>query len=245
MSSRVPPHSDAEWPRDLDADQLVEWIAARLEHLEAETVLRALRHPFTSSELVAMIGAHPRLLAIYAISREVARHPRAPLVLAMRAVTTLFWRDHLEVAIDVRVAPQVRRLAEQRLVERLPSLAVGEKVSLARRASPALQMQLRRDPDLRVIRALLENPRLTESVLVPLLASPETRPDVLAAIAADPRWGVRMEVRRALARNPRTPVEVALGLIATLPRSDQRAVAQDSRLNEAVRRRARLVSGLG
>jgi hypothetical protein len=130
-------------------------------------------------------------------------------------------------------------------LERLPSLAVGEKVSLARRASPALQMQLRRDPDLRVFRALLENPRLTESVLVPLLASPETRPDVLGVIAADPRWGVRMEVRRALARNPRTPVDVALGLIATLPRSDQRAVAQDPRLNEVVRRRARLLSGLG
>jgi hypothetical protein len=204
-----------------------------------------LRHPHAGAEVVALIGQVPRLLATYEVSREIARHPRAPLVLATRAVTTLFWRDHLEVALDTRVAPQVRRLAEARILERLPSLAVGERISLARRASAQVQAQLRRDPDLRVVRALLENPRLTEGVLLPLLIAPDTRADVLQMVAADRRWGARVEVRRALARHPRTPPDTALTLISGLPRSDQRAIANDARVAEVVRRRARLLSGMG
>lgn len=232
----------AEW-RDLSAESLREWIAVRLEELPAEDAIRALRHPFCSSELIEAIAEQPRLLAFYEVAREIARHPRAPLVLGQRLVAILFWRDLLEVALDTRIHPRLRRSAEGRLVERLSTLSLGERVSLARRASPALQAQLRRDPDPRVIRALLENSRLTEGSLLPLLASAQARPEVLAVVAADQRWGARYEVRRALVRNPRTPVDTAVGLVALLRRADQRSAAGDTRLHPAVRQRAALLSG--
>lgn len=229
--------------RGLGAEELHTWVVEQVATLEAADALRVLRHPFAAQETLAVIAAEARLLAHYEIGREVARHPRAPLVVALRMVATLFWRDHLEVAVDTRVAPQVRRLAEQRLLERIPSLATGERISLARRATPGLQAILRHDSDARVVRALLENPRLTLAVLVPLLVSLQARPEILALVAGDRRWGNHLEVRRAVARNPRTPAQVAVPIVALLPRADQLALARDPRLPELVRQRARLLSG--
>ncbi len=79
-------------------------------------------------------------------------------------------------------------------------------MAIARRASPLLIAQLRSDPEPRVIAALLENPRLTEGGLMPMVSSETTSPEVLGMVARHGRWGVRYPVRLALCRNRRTPV---------------------------------------
>jgi hypothetical protein len=149
----------------------------------------------------------------------------------------------MAIGLDTRLHPRLRRAADQYLLARLPALAVGEKVSLARRAAPAILVQLRRDPTPRVIAALLDNPRLTEGTLSPLVHGETTPAPVLELIAADRRWGNRYPLRLALVRNPATPLSAALRLVPALQKPDLRAVAADPRLSEPLRRRARLLLG--
>jgi hypothetical protein len=149
----------------------------------------------------------------------------------------------MALALDTRLRPSLRRTAEVHLGTRLPELAVGEKVSLARRASPGIISQLRHDPNPQVIAALLDNPRLTEGQLVPLLHGASTPPAILELIANDRRWGVRYPLRLALVRNPATPFKVSWRLLEALRKSDLRPVATDPRLPETVRRRARVLLG--
>jgi hypothetical protein len=94
-----------------------------------------------------------------------------------------------------------------------------------------------------VIAALLENPRLTEGLLMPLIHRDDARPDVLRVIAESPRWSSRYPLRVALARNPRTPVGTALRLLPALKKVDLRAVAASPRVASPVRRRAQLLAG--
>lgn len=202
-----------------------------------------MRNSYATAEVVERIASVQRLLSFYEVRRDLALHPRTPEVLALRFVPGLFWRDLAAIGLDTRLRPQVRRAADLQLGARLQELSVGEKVSLARRAGPGLLPQLRQDPSPRVFAALLDNPRLTEGILAPLASSPRTPGPILAALAADRRWGVRYPLQTALARNPGTPLETALRILPLLRKADLKAVTADLRIPEAVRRRARLLLG--
>lgn len=227
--------------RDAGPEELPALLAEHAGRLEVREARQALRNPYITAEGVELLAAQPRLVAFYEVRRDVALHPRAPEVLAMRFVPGLFWRDLMAAGGDSRLRPTVRRAADLQLAARLPELAVGEKVTLARRAGAGLLAHLRQDPSPRVIAALLDNPRLTEGILAPLAHSERTSPPVLALIAADRRWGLRQELRSLLCRNPRTPVDTVLRILPTLRKDDLRAVGSDPRLAEAVRSRARLL----
>lgn len=103
-----------------------------------------------------------------------------------------------------------------------PKEPVGYRISLARRALAGAIERLLFDPDARVVRVLLENPRLTEAEVVKLAASRRAHPDALEAIAQDDRWIARYPVKVALANNPATPLRIVLGLLPYLVRQDVR-----------------------
>lgn len=229
--------------REAGTEELLALLAAEIGRIEAPEVRQLLRNPYATAEVVARLGEEVRLHSYYEVRRDLAGHPLAAEALALRFVPGLYWRDLMLLGLDTRLSPRRRRAADQYLAARLPQLATGEKISLARRASPTLLAQLRHDPSARVIGALLDNPRLTEGVLAPLVHSERAAGPILQQIAADRRWGVRPAIRAALAKNPRTPQETALGLLPQLSKVDLRGVATAPRVPEAVARRARLLLG--
>jgi len=229
--------------RDANEEQLAALIGGRLDEIDVRAARQAFRNPFLTGSLIEALAASPGLSAAYELRREVVLHPRAPRLLALRLVSGLYWADLVRVGTDARLHPTVRRAADQRLVERLPGLSAGEKIAVARSADAAVIAALRLDPTPRVIDALLDNPRLTEGLLVPLAASDRASPLVLARVAANPRWGVRPGIRYALCRNPATPLTAAFALLSLLTKRELEAVAHDLRLALPLRRRAQLLSG--
>ena len=226
-----------------DEDDLLELVREHLTSLDGTLLRRLLRHPFLGKEAIQLLLEDREAVGSYEVRRELAGHPRTPEPRAMQLVSTLYWRDLAKLSTDSRVRPTVRRVAERRLADRLPGLAVGEKVAIARRCGGGLVTRLGQDPNPRVIQALLENPRLTEGTLLQLVSRDSARPEVLAMVARDRRWGVRYRIRVPICRNPSTPVATALGLLSGLRKLDLRAVADDPRLAKAVRQRADLLLG--
>jgi hypothetical protein len=229
--------------REAGPDELLALVRERAPELSPAAVQQALRNPYVTAEVVDELAAQERLLVFYEVRRDLARCRAAPETLALRLVGGLYWADLMALGLDTRLHPRLRRAADQHLLARLPGLSVGEKVSLARRAAPAVLAHLRHDPTPRVIAALLDNPRLTEGTLAPLVHGETTPAPVLELIAGDRRWGARYPLRLALARNPATPLGAALRLLPALHKPDLRAVAGDPRLADPLRRRARLLLG--
>ena len=147
-----------------------------------------------------------------------------PQASAMRFVSGLYWRDLLEITVDVRIRAGTRALAEKYLTLRLPRLTLGEKIALARRATAPLLTSLGQDPDTRVIAALLQNPRLTESTLEPVVAG-SRRPRHLELIAKDPRLGSTYRIRFALILNPLVPFRAVFRILPDLRRDDLQSLA--------------------
>lgn len=231
--------------REAGAEELAALMSDHASELEPPALRQTLLNPHCGAEVLERIAQERRLLAHYEVRRLLAQHPRAPEALALQFLPGLYWRDLMELGLDTRLRPTLRRAADLQLAMRLPGLALGEKMSLARRAGLGVLLQLRHDPTPRVITALLDNPRLTEGVLTPVVASAATAPAVLELIAGDRRWGVRYPLRVALSRNPATPLATAWRILGTLRKQDLRPVAADPRLPEPVRRRARVLLGEG
>ena len=101
---------------------------------------------------------------------------------------------------------------------------------------------LRHDPTPKVIAALLENPRLTEGLLLPLVAAEGAQTGVLAVVAGNPKWSIRYPIRFALCQNSRTPLERVLALLPLLKRGDLSSLAANPHLRLPVRRRAQLLA---
>ena len=226
-----------------EESQLLALVREHLDELDGTLLRQVLRHAFLSTEVIQLLLDSRELIGSYEVRRELAGHPKTPEARAMQLVATLYWRDLTKLSTETRVRPTVRRAAERRLADRLAGLAVGEKVAIARRCAAGLVLRLAQDPNPRVIQALLENPRLTEGVLLRVVTRDSARPEVLALIARDRRWGVRYRVRAPICRNPSTPVATALTLLPALRKPDLKAVADDPRLAKAVRRRADLLLG--
>ncbi len=229
--------------REAGGEELRQLLRSLLEELDVQAAQVVLRNPHAGDEAIRLLAAQRRLLVFYDMRRDLALHPSTPQPIALSLLGGLYWRDLVAAGLDVRIRPVVRRAAEQRLIERLPALAVGEKASIARGASPHVLQVLRHDPTPRVIAALLDNPRLVEGDLLPLASGESTRPPVLTLVLSHRKWGSRYPVRLAVVRNPRTPLALALQHLPLLKKADLRAVTVDPRLPQALRRRAELLVG--
>lgn len=236
-SSTDPPADLAPRLRRVPARELHELIGEHLRRFTLAEVRQVLRNPHVDAEAIESLAAARHLTSGYAMRCCLARHHRTPSVLAQQFIPGLFWRDLMEITVDTRIHPSVRQVAESYLLKRLTRLAVGEKMSLARRAGHGVLAHLRHDPNPPVIEALLENPRLTEELLVPLAAESRS-PRVLDLLAHNPSWGPRYALRAALAKNPHAPFGAVLPILPTLLRGDLADVAGVEDHSSLIRRRA-------
>jgi hypothetical protein len=194
-----------------------------------------LRNRSATPELLARVARNRGWTRHYEVKKGLVQHPRTPLAIGRALVHHLYWRDLAETADDRRAHPTVRRHCEELLKIRLLELSLGERISLARVASPGLIQSLREAGESRVLKALLGNPKLREPDAVSIADGKEVPGTVLGRLAEHPEWGRRHAVRLALVRNPRTPVPVALNLVRRFPRPELRRLAKDGRAPKIVR----------
>jgi hypothetical protein len=164
-----------------------------------------------------------------------ASHPRTPRRIALRLVRELYTFDLVRFTLAPAVAADLRRLAEDLLITRLPAVTLGERIALGRRSSQMVAAALLLDKDSRVWRAALENPRLAEPTIVKALQSTKASPGLVAAMCRHAKWSPRTEVRIALLRNPHTPLARAVDFARALLPGQLREVLHASRLPEKVK----------
>jgi hypothetical protein len=205
-----------------------------------------LRSRETPAEVVTRIGRNRSWMRSRDVKLAFVSNPRAPQVLARQVLPHLSWRDLAEVSVNQGVSPVVRREAEKLLKTRLPELAVGEKVSLARRGSRGVVEMMRDESDASVLRAVAGNARATEADFARILARSDVPTEFLSWLADQSSWSHRRAVRLALVRHPRTPPPSALRLIRSLSRRDIDELRRDFAAPRIVRVAAeRHLSGAG
>lgn len=172
-------------------------------------------------------------------------NPRTPRPLAQRLLPVLSWRDLAEAARSPRVEAGIRARAEGLLKEKLQELRLGEKITLARFATPGVLRELIHESEPKVVDALLVNPKLREADVVFAVESDTAAPTLLERVAESRRWRESYAVRLALVLQPRAPVGVALAQLTSLLERDLDRVGATEGLRDLVRAAALRVAQEG
>ncbi len=168
-----------------------------------------------------------RLLRSYDVKLALVRHPRAPRSTALVLLRHLYTFDLLRVATTPTAAPELRRAAEEALMNQLPSLPLGERIALARQASPRLAAALVADPREAVFSVALASPRLTEDGVLRALRDGKIAAAAVDAIARHPRWSARHEVRLAIIRSPGASLARVLAMVEQVSRRELAEITGD------------------
>jgi hypothetical protein len=160
------------------------------------------------------------------------QHPNTPRHVSVPMLRHLFTFELMQVALTPTVAADIKRTAEDALVTRLETISCGERLSLAHRASGRVATELLCDPELRVILAALDNPRLTEAEIIRALMRPDAPAPLVESVCAHAKWSLRREIRVALLQNESTPLAHVLEFAQSLPARQLREVLRAARLPE-------------
>lgn len=197
-------------------------------------LLGVLRRPECPRELIDRLCGCRWVLRRRRVAGLVVRHPACKHHFAWQVLPYLGWTDLHEVCRDPRTAPAIRAQAERKLADRLVSMTLGERISLARIASRGVVRAMLGEREVRCVEALIDNPHFTEDEALRLLhANPN--PECLMALLRHPNWGRRREVVRSAVRSRRLPLGQLLGLAATLPDAELAGLLQDGDAPEALR----------
>jgi hypothetical protein len=212
-------------------------------HAPEESTLRSMLRRPVAVPFLEQLGSTPPWSERPVVLGAVVLNPRVPRALALRLISSLYWRDLAEVAATPRIEGAVRARAESALVDKLSELRLGERITLARLATPAVLRPLLTDAEPKVLEAALRNPRLREEDLVLAVRRETASRPLLESAAASSRWQDSYAVRLALVLQPRTPLGLALGRIRSLVRRDLLRVAETEGLIPLVRAAALRVAG--
>jgi len=175
--------------------------------MSEDQALAALRHSdLTASELAALART-PSTLKRRKVVLALATHPRTPRHSSIPLLRRMFTFDLMQVALTPAVPADLKRLAEQQILIRLGALSAGEKISLARRASGRVAAELLQDSDSRIVRAALDNSRLTEPLLEAALANDKAPQALFDIVSAHATWSERRDLQIALLRSEKTPLD--------------------------------------
>jgi hypothetical protein len=205
--------------------------------LTPDLALALLQKRDFPADAVEKISQNAGVMKSRKVRIAVAAHPRAPRRIALRLVREFYTFDLMQFALLPAVAADLRRAADDLLVTRLASITLGERISLARRASTNVVAALLLDKETRVWQTALENPRLTEAAICRSLLRANATRAFVEAICHDPKWSLRPEIRVALLRNEKTPPSRAQEFARRLPPAQLRDILHSSRLPESIKAR--------
>lgn len=121
-------------------------------------------------------------------------------------------------------------------LQKIATLTVSARVQLAMRGTREERMILIREGVKVVALAVLESPKLSETEMEGFASMKNVQEIVLRGIASRRRFMKNYAVVRALASNPRSPLDVGLPLVKTLLVMDLKNLMRNKSVSELVRR---------
>src|SRR5690349_3109107 len=206
---------------------------ANLQEQHVVILLERLDLPVS---VLSAIAADGKWAASEGVRLRLASHPRTPRRLALAAVRQLFLFDLVRLSLLPSAPADIRRVAEEVLLTRVPHIPVGQKLTLARRGPARAAGAILAEGHPQAIKLALANAFLTESQVLKVLATARVHERVVHAIAEHPKWSCRYNVRAALVRNARAPVPAVLAFVPDLTLRDLRDISAMDGLVPAVRR---------
>jgi len=195
-------------------------------NLAEPDIVHLLERLNLSAKVLAAVAGAGKWTSSESVRLRLVRHPHTPRRVALTLLRQLFLFDLVRVSLSPSAPAEVRRVAEGIILARIPHLAVGEKLTLARRGPSRVTGAILSEGHPQAVKLALGNAFLTESQILKVLAKPDVAARVVIAIAQHQKWSRQYNVRLALMRNAHTPAPVIQGILPDLTLRDLKEIAK-------------------
>ena len=200
--------------------------------LTEDFALALLKRADLHIEVIEQLAKNTNALKSRKVKIALASHPKTPRHVSVPIVRQFYTFDLMKVALSPTVPADIRVAVDDVLISRLKTVTTGERLTLARRASGRVAAALLMEVEImdgktiagktvacetRVMRAALENPRLTEVLVINSVLRPGASAALVHAVARHTKWSCRREIRAALLRTEHLSLARALEFSREIP----------------------------
>ena len=234
--------------------------------LTEDLALALLKRADLPSEVLEQLAKNAKALKSRKVKIALASHPHTPRHVSVPLARQFYTFDLLKVALSPRVPADVKVTVDDVLISRLRTVTTGERLTLARRASGRVAAALLLDVEsgdgkigdhktidgkvvsgkiidaetvareTRVMRTALENPRLTEALVINSVLRPAASAALVHAVAQHAKWSRRREIRAALLRSAHLSLARALEFSHEIPVPLLQEILASSRLSAKIKK---------
>jgi hypothetical protein len=218
--------------------------------LTEDLALALLKRADLPPEVLEQLAKNASALKSRKVKIALVSHPHTPRHVSVPLARQFYTFDLMKVALSPSVPADVKVAADDVLIARLKTVTIGERLTLARRASGRVAAALLLDiekmdgkivggkvidaktiaRETRVMQTALENPRLTEALVISSVLRPAASAALVHAVAQHAKWSCRREVRTALLRTEHLSLARALEFGREIPAPLLQEVLASSRL---------------
>jgi hypothetical protein len=200
--------------------------------LTEDFALALLKRADLPPEVIELLAKNASALKSRKVKIALVSHPKTPRHVSVPLARQFYTFDLMKVALSPTVPADVKVAVDDVLISRLKTVTVGERLTLARRASGRVAAALLLDVETtgtkiadaktiaretRVMQAALENPRLTEALVINSVLRPGASAALVQAVAQHAKWSPRREIRAALLRTAHLSLARALEFSHEIP----------------------------
>lgn len=124
--------------------------------------------------------------------------------------------------------------AVKSLFQEIQDMSVSEKLDFARKCSKEGRAILIRDANKLVQMAVISSPKITDSEVLMIANNRQINEEVLRHIAGEREWMKNYQVKVALVNNSKTPLPIAMKLVAALNQKDLTSLAKSKSVARAL-----------
>jgi hypothetical protein len=218
--------------------------------LTEDLALALLKHSDLPAEVLEQLAKNSSTLKSRKVKMALTSHPHAPRHVSVPLARQLYTFDLMKVTLSRGAPVDIKVAIDDVLISRLKTITVGERLTLARRATgrvaAALLLNLEsrdskavdakkkkveaEERETRVMRAALDNPRLTEALVINSVLRSTASTALVDAVARHVKWSPRREIRAALLRTEHLSLARALEFSDEIPAPLLREILASSRL---------------
>lgn len=210
--------------------------------LSEDFALALLKRSDLHHEVIEQLAKNANTLKSRKVKIALAIHSHTPRHVSVPMARQLYTFELMKLALSSRVPADVRVAVDDVLISRLKTVTIGERLTLARRASGRVAAALLRDVagmdsktldaktinvktinartvarEPRVMQTALDNPRLTEALVINSVLHPAASQELVHAVAGHAKWSRRKEIRGALLRTEHLSLAHALQFSQEIP----------------------------
>ena len=172
------------------------------------------------SGILESLSHHVRWKDSYKVRLALCKNPKTPQKITFSLIKFLKVFDLADLTRNKVLSVNARVRIEGEISEKIPAMALGIKIALAKRASSNVLMKLIEEGLREVVAVCLDSPYMTEGDIYKIISMKKISLHIIRMIAEHPKWSARYQIRWALIINKHAPLVCVVKFLKDMKTTD-------------------------